>query len=81
MIDHETVVIIVTIGIGLGIFWVYQFAQLMLLSDANFPGRYDKCLWVAAFCLACVLAPFAFLLWKRTHLLAPAPPAEPPHDN
>jgi hypothetical protein len=44
--------------------WVYQFVQLMLLSDSDFPGRHDKILWVAAFVLAFLVAPFAFLWWK-----------------
>jgi hypothetical protein len=49
------------------IFWVYQFVQLMLLSDADFPGKYDKCLWLATFILALLLAPFAFLGWKSAY--------------
>ena len=46
------------------IFWVYQFVQLMLLSEVDFPGKYDKCLWTAAFLIAFPLAPFAFFGWK-----------------
>ena len=46
------------------LFWVYQFVQLMLLSDSDFPGRHDKILWVAAFVFAFFVAPFAFLWWK-----------------
>jgi hypothetical protein len=51
--------------ICLGIFWIYQFAQLMLLGDADFPGRYDKILWGVAFFLLFAPAPVAFVLWKR----------------
>jgi hypothetical protein len=58
----------VSIGVLiLGVFWVYQFVQLMLLSEADFPGKYDKCLWTAAFVLAFVAAPFAFLGWKHAY--------------
>ena len=46
------------------IFWVYQFVQLMLLSEADFPGRYDKVLWTVAFVLAFFVAPVAFFGWK-----------------
>ena len=49
------------------IFWFFQFVQLMLLSDADFPGRYDKCLWTAAFILAFVIAPVAFFGWKHAY--------------
>lgn len=44
--------------------WVVMFATLMLLTDAQLPGRYDKPLWVAAFLLAAPLAPFAFWVFK-----------------
>lgn len=46
------------------IFWIYQFVQLMLLSELDFPGKYDKCLWTGAFIFAFFLAPFAFFGWK-----------------
>jgi hypothetical protein len=61
----EVVAIVVMLGIC--VFWVYQFVQLMLLSEANFPGKYDKCLWTAAFIIAFLLAPFAFLCWKSAY--------------
>jgi len=57
----------VIIGVVIAILWVYQFTQLMLLSDADFPGKNDKALWVATFLLACLLAPFAFLSWKTAY--------------
>jgi len=50
-------------------FWVIQFAQLMALSDTDFPGRHDKALWVAAFVFTCVFAAFAFLVWRRIMLV------------
>jgi hypothetical protein len=53
--------------LALCIFWVYQFVQLMLLSEADFPGKYDKCLWAAAFILVFWLAPFAFLAWQSAY--------------
>jgi hypothetical protein len=52
---------------GIGIFWVYQFVQLMLLSESDFPGKYDKCLWTAAFILIFFFTPFAFFAWKYAY--------------
>jgi hypothetical protein len=40
----------------------------MLMEDNLFPGRLDKAIWGAAFLLAAPLAPFVFLLWRRTML-------------
>ncbi len=59
--------IVVPIGVAIALVWVYQFIQLMLLSDADFPGSRDKMLWVAAFLLAFPVAPFAFLWWKSAY--------------
>jgi hypothetical protein len=53
------------LAVAIAVFWVFQFVQLMLLSDEDFPGRYDKPLWVAAFILVSFVAPFAFYLWDR----------------
>lgn len=61
-------VLIAALFLLLCAFWVYQFVQLMLLSDSDFPSRYDKVLWVAVFVFVGALAPFAFLLWKRAYL-------------
>ena len=58
----------VVVAIAIGIFWVFQFVQVMCLSDDDFPGRYDKILWVAAFIFIAWFAPFAFLYWKSTYL-------------
>jgi len=55
------------VGVLIAIIWIYQFVQLMLLSDPDFPGKYDKILWVVAFCVAIPVAPFAFLWWKSTY--------------
>ena len=53
--------------LGICIFWVYQFVQLLLLPEADFPGKYDKCLWTAAFILVFLLTPFAFYGWKYAY--------------
>lgn len=57
-------------------FWIYQFVELMLLSDADFPGTYDKCLWTAAFIALFVVTPFAFLGWKYAYRAMAAEKAE-----
>jgi hypothetical protein len=59
--------------IGLGVFlllnailWVVQFMDLMTMPDDEFPGRFDKALWVLVFLVLSVLvAPIAFGLWKE----------------
>lgn len=51
--------------LALSVFWVIQFAELMVLSDKDFPGRYDKALWVAAFVCTLFLGAFAFFWWRR----------------
>lgn len=57
----------ICVCIAVVVIWLWQFIQLMLLSDSDFPGKYDKILWVAAFLLVCVVAPFAFLWWKTAY--------------
>jgi type VI protein secretion system component VasK len=50
------------------IVWIYQFVLLMSLDDRDFPGKYDKALWVGAFLVANVLAAVAFHYWNRRKL-------------
>jgi len=50
------------------IFWCRQFSTLMLLSDSDFPGKYDKILWFGAFFLGFFVAPLAFSFWKYAYL-------------
>jgi hypothetical protein len=48
------------------IIWIYQFMDLMMMPDDDFPGRFDKILWVATFLvLFTLVAPLAFGLWKE----------------
>lgn len=54
--------------LSLLIFWCYQFCKLMLLSDADFPGKHDKILWFIAFCVLPIFTPFAFLSWNQAYL-------------
>lgn len=56
--------LLLIIPLILAIIWIYEFAQLMLLDDDLFCGRYDKLIWVVVFILVSVLAPFAFMIWK-----------------
>ena len=64
---YDFPILLLILGICLCIFWVFQFVQLMLLSEADFPGKYDKCLWTAAFVFAFFVAPFAFKGWKNAY--------------
>lgn len=68
MYEALTALLLLALILAWLIFWLLQFVQVMLLADADFPGRYDKPLWVAVFVLVFLLAPFAFLLWKRAYL-------------
>jgi hypothetical protein len=60
-------------------FWIAQFIDLMMMPDDDFPGRFDKVLWVVVFLVLFVLvAPVAFGLWKeknRRRLRSKGPPA------
>ena len=69
--------VLIVVALILCIVWVYQFVQLMMLSEADFPGKYDKCLWTAAFIVAAGLAPFAFLGWKSAYKAMVAAKMEP----
>lgn len=53
--------------VPVAIIWIYQFVQLMLFSDSDFPGKYDKVLWVVAFFVAFPVAPLAFYSWKAAY--------------
>jgi hypothetical protein len=63
----------VFLWLGLAFFWVLilflwisQFVDLMSMSDSDFPGRYDKALWVVSFIVFFfLLAPLAFIFWKQ----------------
>lgn len=57
------------IALILAAIWCYQFIELMLLSDTDFPGRYDKILWALTFMALPPLAPFAFSFWMRAYLV------------
>ncbi len=60
------------------IYWCYQFIQLMLLSESDFPGEHDKILWVVAFVFLFFLAPFAFHAWKTTYESMLSTQSKPP---
>jgi hypothetical protein len=49
------------------LFWGYQFVQLMLMTDEELPGRYDKLIWGVVFVATLPLAPFVFLFWRGAH--------------
>ena len=52
------------------VFWLFQFVQLMMFADNDFPDRYDKILWCISFHTLFFVAPFGFLFWKRAYLLS-----------
>lgn len=58
-------VCLVILAILCGLVWVVEFAELMGMRDEDFPGRYDKPLWVTAFLFGNIFGVVAFFLWKR----------------
>jgi hypothetical protein len=65
----DTTIISLVVFIVLAVFWCRQFVELMLLSDADFPGKHDKILWVFAFLVGFLVVPFAFVFWKQGYLV------------
>lgn len=63
-------ILLAAAAVVLIVLWLFQFVQLMALADGDFPGRYDKPLWVAAFLWLAFLAPFAFMYWKSAVIKA-----------
>ena len=61
-------IVALVVFVVFAIIWLSQFIQLMLLADSDFPGAYDKILWVAAFVCVFLLAPLAFMYWKPAYL-------------
>jgi branched-subunit amino acid transport protein len=61
----------------IAVVWIYQFSFLMLLEHSQFPGPYDKFMWVTAFLLAWLFTPFAFILWKKAILAQKVPENTP----
>ena len=62
-------------------YWLRSFIELMLLSDDDFPGRYDKILWVAAFLFMFLLTPLAFSWWKGAYMQLRRSEGRPPSDT
>lgn len=48
--------------------WFWQFIQLMILSDSDFPGKNDKILWFLIFIIFPFIGPGAFIWWKKAYL-------------
>ena len=64
-----------------GVFWAFQFVQLMALSQEDFPSRNDKLLWLIAFVVANVFAALAFWHWRRVMLEMRAAEREANHNQ
>jgi hypothetical protein len=41
-------VVFFCLAVGAALLWVSEFVPLMALGDRDFPGRYDRVLWVTA---------------------------------
>ena len=68
ILSMEFIVVSVIVFIIFAIIWFYQFISLMLFADSDFPAKYDKILWVAAFICIFLVAPLAFMYWKPAYL-------------
>ncbi len=42
-------------------FWIFLLADVMRKSSDEFPGPYEKCLWVAIFLMVAPLAPLVYI--------------------
>jgi cytochrome c oxidase assembly factor CtaG len=58
------IVLAILLAIAAFVFWIYEFVSLMRRRDDQFPGRYDKPLWVAAFIFANIAAAIAYWWWS-----------------
>jgi len=56
---------ILVLAILLAIIWIGEFVRLMSAEEDAFPGQYVRLAWVATFLVFWVLAPFAFIYWRR----------------
>lgn len=65
--------------IGVSVFWILQFVNLMRMKSAEFPAPHDRLLWAAAFCTIFFAAPFAFIIWKM--MAEPPDPLKPPQQK
>ena len=65
---NVTDVTVLIIALLFLIVWWRQFIELMMFSDSDFPGRYDKAIWAVMFVVACIIAPFLFIQWKSAYL-------------
>jgi len=61
MADPIAIIFIIAFAV---FFWVLELAILMRMPDADFPGRFDKPLWVAILVFTFVLGAMAFGVWK-----------------
>ncbi len=62
---NETLAFAFCIALALALVWVFQFVHLMSLDDEAFPGQHTRLGWVAAFLVLWMIAPFAFMIWRR----------------
>ncbi|MEC7565013.1 MAG: hypothetical protein VX738_04955 [Planctomycetota bacterium] len=56
----------VLFALGYLFLWSWQFVQLMLLEDKQFPGKSDKTMWVVVFIVFWFIAPVPFMWWKKS---------------
>lgn len=55
---------IALLGLIYAAFWVAMVVDLMRRRDAEFPGRFDKVLWLVVLVAVPVLGPIAFGFYK-----------------
>ena len=68
MFGVETIMLGGLVGLVLAAAWIYSFVGLMSLSEAAFPGRHDKVLWLIVFVCFFFLAPVAFFFWNSERI-------------
>ena len=60
----DTWVLMVLLMVVCLVLWLRQLVKLMGMSDAQFPGRYDKILWVVILLVTAVVGAVAFWIWR-----------------
>lgn len=53
------------------VFWILQLAQLMALTEQQFPSRFDKYIWIGLLLLVNLPAAVAFWVWNRQRVALP----------
>lgn len=70
-LEMQYLYVIATVcGVLIPFFWVYQLNSLMMMRDHQLCANYDKVVWGFLFVFIAPIAPFLFIIWKKSMLHA-----------